>query len=62
MILVKNQCHDSKSTEFTSDGQASGAIKANTNIVASMGFSARDWELFRNTVAKIESDDEYCWW
>ena len=42
-----------------SAGQASGAVKPNSDIVASMGFSAEDWNLFRNTVAQIESGGKY---
>ena len=45
--------------ETTSAGQASGAVKPDTDIVTSMGFAQKDWELFRNTVAQIESGGKY---
>ena len=45
--------------ETTSAGQASGAVKPDTDIVKSMGFAQKDWELFRNTVAQIESGGKY---
>ena len=44
---------------LTSAGQATGAIQPDSDIVTSMGFSAEDWELFRNTVAQIESGGKY---
>ena len=44
---------------MTSAGQASGAVQSDSNIVTSMGFSAEDWNLFRNTVAQIESGGTY---
>ena len=44
---------------MTSAGQASGAVQSDGELVASMGFSAEDWDLFRNTVAQIESGGKY---
>jgi hypothetical protein len=44
---------------LTSAGQASGAVQSAGDIVSSMGFSAEDWDLFRNTVAQIESGGKY---
>jgi hypothetical protein len=44
---------------MTSAGQASGAVQPDSDIVSSMGFSAEDWDLFRNTVAQIESGGRY---
>jgi hypothetical protein len=46
-------------TPMPSAGQASGAVQSDSNIVTSMGFSAEDWDLFRNTVAQIESGGTY---
>jgi hypothetical protein len=42
-------------------GQAGGAIEPGNamSIVSSMGFSKEDWDLFRNTIAKIESGGRY---
>ena len=44
---------------LTSAGQAPGAVQADSDIVSSMGFSTEDWNLFRNTVAQIESGGRY---
>jgi hypothetical protein len=44
---------------MTSAGQASGAVQSDGELVSSMGFSAEDWNLFRNTVAQIESGGTY---
>lgn len=44
---------------MTSAGQATGAIQPDSDIVSSMGFSTEDWDLFRNTVAQIESGGKY---
>ena len=44
---------------MASAGQASGAVQSAGDIVSSMGFSAEDWDLFRNTVAQIESGGDY---
>jgi len=44
---------------MTSAGQASGAVQPDGDIVSSMGFSSEDWNLFRNTVAQIESGGKY---
>ena len=44
---------------MTSAGQASGAVQPDGDIVSSMGFSSEDWDLFRNTVAQIESGGKY---
>lgn len=44
-----------------SGGQAGGAVEAGNamSVVSSMGFSKQDWDLYRNTVAKIESGGNY---
>ena len=44
---------------MTSAGQAPGAVQPDGDIVSSMGFSSEDWNLFRNTVAQIESGGTY---
>ena len=44
---------------MTSAGQAPGAVQPDGDIVSSMGFSSEDWNLFRNTVAQIESGGKY---
>ena len=44
---------------LTSAGQAPGAVQSDGDIVSSMGFSTEDWNLFRNTVAQIESSGKY---
>ena len=44
---------------MTSAGQASGAVQSDDELVSSMGFSSEDWNLFRNTVAQIESGGTY---
>lgn len=44
---------------MTSAGQASGAVQSDGELVSSMGFSPGDWDLFRNTVAQIESGGTY---
>ena len=41
-----------------SPGQASGAVGAD-KLYKSMGFSEKDWNIYRNTVAKIESGGKY---
>jgi murein DD-endopeptidase MepM/ murein hydrolase activator NlpD len=40
-------------------GLAPGAQPANTNIPAQMGFSSGEWDVYRNTLAKIESGGDY---
>ena len=42
-----------------SAGQATGAQQSDMGIVGSMGFSQEDWDLYRNTVAQIESGGKY---
>ena len=59
MLGLEERSETNPEKELTSAGQASGAIKADTDIVASMGFAQEDWELFRNTVAQIESGGKY---
>jgi uncharacterized membrane protein YgcG len=39
-------------------GQAGGAVEP-SSIYSKMGFTKEDWDLFRNTVAKIESGGRY---
>ena len=42
-----------------SSGQATGAADYDGGTVSSMGFANDDWNLFRNTIAQIESSGRY---
>lgn len=57
----KTKTKKSRSNKQTSSGQARGAVTSGDadGIVASMGFSPKDWDIFRNTVAQIESGGRY---
>ena len=49
---------DTQSSKDGTGGQASGAISPDKGV-GSMGFSTADWNVYRNTVAQIESGGKY---
>ena len=50
---------DSGSSTPSSSGQASGAVDADSSSVSRMGYSSEMWDVYRNTLAKIESGGKY---